>query len=470
MLTRRGFLASSLALAQRPRTALNFVLILVDDFGATDLGCYGSTFYQTPNLDRLAASGMRFTQGYSACTVCSPSRAAIMTGKYPARLHITDWIPGASFPWAKMKPPEWTQYMPLEERTIAEALKPLGYATASIGKWHLTKPDSDPAFFPEKQGFDLNRAGTGRGSPPSYFAPYNIATLQDGPSGEYLTDREQREASEFIRANRSRPFFLYLPHHTVHTPLQAKPEVIGKYKVVADPNAPQNNPTYAAMIEGLDENIGKLMRTLEETGVADRTVVMLTGDNGGWLPSTKTNLGLRAGKGSAYEGGVRVPLLIRWPGVTRPGSVCDVPAIGCDLYATILEMAGARREPGQIVDGVSLAPLLRGQESAFTREALYWHYPHYHQGGAKPYSAIRRGDLKLILFHEDKRTELYDLRGDPEEKKDLATSQPAKAAGLRRQLEAWLAGTDAQMPVPNPGYDPAKADLSAAQAKARGIV
>src|SRR5688572_2343646 len=254
MLTRREVMLSLLA-QQRRRTGLNVVLILVDDLGATDLSCYGSKFYQTPNIDKLAASGMRFTQAYSACTVCSPSRAAIMTGKYPARLHITNWIAGHDYPWAKLKPPDWSKYMRLEERTIAEALKPLGYATASVGKWHLTKPDDDPAYLPDKQGFDLNRAGTGRGAPPSYFSPYKIATLKEGPEGEYLTDREQREASEFIRQNRERPFFLYLPHHTVHTPLQAKQPVIDKYKAIAHPDAPQNNPTYAAMIESLDENI-----------------------------------------------------------------------------------------------------------------------------------------------------------------------------------------------------------------------
>jgi arylsulfatase A-like enzyme len=224
------------------------------------------------------------------------------------------------------------------------------------------------------------------------------------------------------------------------------------------------------MIESLDENVGKLMSTLEETGVAGRTVVMLTGDNGGWLPSTKTNLGLRAGKGSVYEGGVRVPLLIRWPGVTRPDSVCDIPVIGCDLYPTILEMAGARREQGQIVDGASLAPLLRGNTGSWKRDAIYWHYPHYHTGSAKPYSAIRRGSLKLILFHEDKRAELYDLRKDPEENNDLAAAQPGKVADLRRRLEAWLTDTGAQMPVANPDYDPARADLTTAQAKAKGLL
>lgn len=468
MLTRRRFLAaSSLAMAQPSGTPLNFVLILVDDFGATDLSCYGSRFYRTPHIDKLASEGMRFTQAYSACTVCSPSRAAILTGKYPARLHITDWIAGHNYPWAKLKPPAWTQHLPLEERTLAEALKPLGYATASIGKWHLTPPDGNPAFLPDKQGFDVNKAGTFRGQPPSYFSPYRIETLEDGPAGEYLTDREQAEASRFIRQHRDKPFFLYLPHHTVHTPLQAPPSLIEKYKAVADEKAPQHNPTYAAMIESLDDNIGKLMQTLEETGVADHTVVILTGDNGGFLPSTHTNLGMRAGKGSAYEGGVRVPLLIRWPGVIRGGSVSNVPVIGCDFYPTLLEMAGAKPAAGQIVDGQSLVPLLRGR-SGLKRDALFWHYPHYHPGGAKPYSAIRQGHWKLIVFQEDDKVELYNLRSDPEEKRDLAASTPAKANALRSRLNAWLKETGAQPAVPNLAYDAAKAHLTAAQARRQG--
>jgi arylsulfatase A-like enzyme len=445
------------------------VLILVDDYAATDLSCYGSTFYRTPNLDRLAASGMRFTQAYSACTVCSPSRAAILTGKYPARLHLTDWIAGHDYPWAKLKPPDWTQHLPLEERTIAEALKPSGYATASIGKWHLTPPGGDPAFMPEKQGFDVNKGGTFRGSPPSYFSPYRIETLKDGPAGEYLTDREQMEASEFIRRHRDEPFFVYLPHYTVHTPLQAKQPLIDKYKELTDPAAPQHNPTYAAMIESLDQNVGKLMQTLEETGTAGRTVVMVTGDNGGWLPSTNTNLGLRAGKGSAYEGGVRVPLIVRWPGVVRANSTCETPVIGCDLYPTILEMAGVKTAPEQVIDGRSIVPLLRNT-GGWKREAFFWHYPHYHPGGAKPYSAVRQNEWKLIRFYEDNHVELYNLRKDPMEQTDLAGSDSRKANELRSRLEAWLKDTGAQAPVPNSRHDPARAHLTAAQAKAQRIL
>lgn len=455
--------------AQRPQRPLNFVVILVDDYGATDLSCYGSKFYQTPNLDRLAANGMRFTQAYSACTVCSPSRAAIMTGKYPARLHLTDWIAGHDYPWAKLKPPAWAKYLPLEERTIAEALKPLGYATASIGKWHLTPPGAPEGFLPEQQGFDVNKGGAFRGSPPSYFSPYKVEMLKDGPAGEYLTDREQAEASEFIRQHRDQPFFLYLPHYAVHTPLQAKQPLIDKYKALAEEKAPQRNPVYAAMIESLDQSIGKLMQTLEETGVADRTVVMVTGDNGGWLPSTNTNLGMRAGKGSAYEGGVRVPLIVRWPGVVRPDSTSDTPVIGCDLYPTVLDMAGGKPAAGQIIDGRSIVPLLRNT-GAWRRDSLFWHYPHYHPGGAKPHSAVRQGEWKLILFYEDDRAELYNLRNDPEEKTDLAGSNSVMAQKLRRVLDTWLKDTGAQLPIPNSAHDPAKENLNAVQAKAKGLL
>ncbi len=432
-----------------PRQPLNFIVILVDDWGGTDAGCFGSKFYRTPNIDRLAGEGMRFTQAYSACTVCSPSRAALLTGKYPARLHITDWIAGHKRPWAKLAVPDWRMYLPLEEKTIAEALKPSGYATAHIGKWHLTPPGGDASYLPDQQGFDVNLGGTHRGQPPSYFSPYGLETLKDGPKGEYLTDREQAEASAFIRTNKERPFFIYLAHYTVHTPLQAPAEKIAKYLAIADEKAPQHNAVYAAMIESLDDNIGRLMKTLEETGVADRTVVMLTGDNGGLIRSTNTNLGMRAGKGSAYEGGVRVPLIVRWPGVTRAGSVCATPVIGCDVYPTVLEMAGLTSEK---VDGESIVKLLQG--GALKRDDLYWHYPHYHPGGATPYSAVRHRDWKLIEFHEDGRAELYNLRRDPEEKVDLSSRQPRVKRDLLARLAAWRKQVGAQMPTANPNYDP----------------
>jgi len=296
---------TALSAAERPP---NIVIFFIDDLGATDLGSTGSHFYETPNLDRLAAQGVRFTQAYSACTVCSPTRAALLTGKYPARLHITDWITGHKRPFAKLQVPDWTMHLPLEEVTIAELLKPRGYASASIGKWHLGGPE----FFPDKHGFDFTLAGTDRGQPPSYFSPYKIATLPDGPPGEFLTDREAAEACGFIERNKERPFLLYIPHYAVHTPIQGKAEVIAKYQKKAQPDAPQKNAAYAALVESVDDSVGRVLAKLDELKLAERTVVIFTSDNGGLLSITR-NLGLRAGKGSAYEGGVRVPLIVRWP-------------------------------------------------------------------------------------------------------------------------------------------------------------
>ena len=428
---------------------LNFIFVLVDDFGWTDLGVQGSTFYQTPNIDRLAREGMRFTQAYSACTVCSPTRAAALTGKYPARLRITDWIKGHFRPNAKLKVPDWTMHLPLEEITIAEALKRGGYATASIGKWHLGGPE----FYPDKQGFDENIGGCDKGQPPSYFSPYGIPTLADGPKGEFLSDRLTDEALNFIARNKSKPFFIYLPHYAVHTPLAGKPEVIAKYERKADPKNPQHNAKYAALVESVDDSMGRIRQKLEEIGIADNTVIIFTSDNGGLvLNNVTSNLPLRVGKGSAYEGGVRVPLFIKWPGVTQPGSTCDTPVITPDFYPTILKMAGLAIENKRSVDGESLVPLLK-QNGTLRRTAIYWHYPHYHQGGATPYSAIRQGDWKLLEFFEDNRVELYNLREDIGEQDDLAAKVPSRANALRKQLHAWRKQVGAQLPSPNPDYN-----------------
>ncbi|MCX8155432.1 MAG: sulfatase [Verrucomicrobiae bacterium] len=434
----------------------NFIFILVDDLGWTDAGCYGSRFYQTPHLDRLAREGMRFTQAYAACTVCSPTRAAILTGKYPARLHLTDWIAGHARPYARLKPPAWTKYLPAEELTLAEALKPLGYATASIGKWHLGGTNS----YPEKHGFDFNLGGTDRGQPPSYFAPYKIATLPDGPAGEYLTDREAAEACRFIEQNRARPFFLYLPHHAVHTPLQAKREVQEQYLARIQPGSRQTNAAYAAMVQSVDDSVGRILDKLAELKLAERTLIFLTSDNGGLVPVTD-NSPLRAGKGSAYEGGVRVIAIVKWPGVTPPGSVNDTPIISMDFYPTLLEIAGVPLRPGQRMDGESLVPLLRGT-GRLQRTALFWHYPHYHPGGATPYGAIREGDFRLVEFFEDHRLELYDLKNDIGETQNLAAARPELAARLRARLAAWRQEVGAQMPLPNPDYAPDKDRFGAA--------
>lgn len=426
----------------------NLVLILVDDLGWTDVGCMGSPFYETPNIDRLASQGMKFTQAYSACTVCSPTRAAILTGQYPARLHITDWIEGHRRPRAKLKVPDWTMQLPLETVNIARALKAAGYVSASIGKWHLGK---EP-FYPDQQGFDLNVGGTQAGQPPSYFSPYKIAALPDGPAGQYISDRLTDEALKFIDTNQRRPFFLYLPHFAVHTPLMAKPDVMKKYKRKADPNAPQHHAAYAALVESVDDSVGRIMQQLDDLKIADNTLVIFTSDNGGLIGAT-VNLGLRAGKGSSYEGGVRVPLIVKWPGVTKGGSVCETPVISVDYLPTMLEVAGVADGMKQPVDGESLVPLLK-QSGDLKRDAIYWHYPHYHPGGATPYGAVREADFKLIEFYEDDHVELYDLKEDLAERNNLAQAKPEKAAAMRRKLNAWRARVGAQMPTPNADYDP----------------
>lgn len=433
----------------------NVIVILVDDMGQTDLSCYGSRFYETPNVDQLAKDGVRFTNGYSACTVCSPTRAALLTGKYPARLRITDWIAGHERPHAKLKIPDWQKFLPFEEITLAEQFKSAGYATASIGKWHLTPglKEGDDAYYPDKHGFDANIGGYARGQPPRYVSPYGIPTLKDGPAGEFLTDREAGEAVKFIEANQDKPFFIYLPHYAVHQPIAGKPEVVAKFKAKADqtPDLKQKNPTYAALVSSVDDSLGTIRAALKRLKLDERTIIVFTTDNGGLLPTTD-NSPLRAGKGSAYEGGVRVPLIVYWPGVTKAGLVEASPAITVDLYPTLLEMTGVK--PLQsLVDGVSLAPLLKSGAKP-DRDAIFWHYPHYHPGGATPYSAIRSGDLRLVHFYEDGHDELYDLAADIGETKDLAAAQPERAKALRARLDAWLKSVDAQLPKPNPAHDP----------------
>lgn len=459
-MTKITFLWMALAMAVSGITAAekpNIVFVLVDDMGWTDVGCFGSPFYETPNIDRLAKQGMRFTDAYSSCTVCSPSRASIMTGQYPARLHITDWISGHKRPKAKLRVPDWTMQLSPSIPNLASTLKQAGYTTANIGKWHLGPREC----WPDKQGFDVNIGGYDRGQPPSYFSPYKIPTLKDGPEGEFLTDREAAEAVAFMKANKDKPFFLYVPHYAVHTPLAGKPEVIAKYKAKQDRSKPHRNVTYAALVESVDDAMGRILAALDELGLTEKTIVIFTSDNGGHIGCT-SNVPLRVGKGSPYEGGVRVPLIVRWPRVTAPGAVCAEPVIGADFFPTLLAAAGVPVPESHAVDGESLVPLLRG--GTFKREALYWHYPHYHPGGATPYGAIRAGDFRLVEFYEDSRVELYNLKDDIGETRDLATVQPERAAALRQKLHAWRQTVGAQMPTPNPDYD-AAADAAATAAK-----
>jgi arylsulfatase A-like enzyme len=435
----------------------NIILMLIDDMGWTDLGCYGSKYYETPHIDQLAKDGMKFTQAYSACTVCSPTRAAVLTGKSPARLHITDWIAGHDRPHARFKIPEWTKQLPSEEETLAERLKTRGYATASIGKWHLGSPD----LYPQHQGFDTNIGGTDRGSPPSYFSPYSIDTLKDGPKDEFLTDRLTSEAIGFIERNKATPFFIYLPHYAVHTPIMGKPEVVAKYQAKRAAGG-HSNPVYAALVESVDDSVGRLRATLEKEGLWENTIFIFTSDNGGlsgtvsakgWSRGPTDNSPSRLGKGSAYDGGVHIPLIVTWPGKINPGSECDTPVISYDHVPTLLEATATKLKDGQIVDGESLMPLLT-EKGFLKRDAIYWHYPHYHPGSATPYSAIKEGDWKLIEFLETGKVELYNHRRDPGEMQDTSDIDGDIAQRLTEKLHAWKKEVGAQEPTQNEDYDP----------------
>ena len=451
--------------ATEPGCRPNFLFILVDDMGWADLNCYGSTFYETPNVDRIAAGGVRFTSGYAACPVCSPTRASIMTGKYPARIGLTNWLSGRIK--KRLVGAPYIKQMPLEEVTIAEALKEAGYVTGFVGKWHLGgKP-----FYPEKQGFDVNVAGCHAGSPMGgYFAPWNNPKLRAGRKGEYLTDVLTDAGVAFIESNKDRLFFLYQSYHTVHTPIQAKPGYVEKYRAKAAGLLPhrgpeflpegcthtrqvQRHPVYAGMMQSMDENVGRLLDALDRLSLADNTVVVFMSDNGGLATTAAptSNLPLRAGKGWLYEGGIREPFIIRWPGVTRPGSVCHEPVTSTDFYPTMLEMAGLPPKPAQHRDGVSLVPLLK-EATSLDREALYWHYPHYSPQGGCPSSAVRQGDYKLIEFFEDGHVELYNLARDIGEKHDLVEKLPEKTKQLHAMLKTWRRQVGAKLPAPNPDY------------------
>lgn len=463
----------ALAAEKSPSKKLNFVFILIDDMGYTDAGCYGSTFYETPNIDKLAAQGMRFTNAYAASPVCSPTRASIFTGKHPARLNLTDWIPGLQNVRPrphKLIPPDFAQQVPLSELTLAEAFKHAGYSTCFVGKWHLgSKP-----YYPAAQGFDVNIAGNDKGHPPAgYFSPYHLENLEDGPDGEYLTDRLTDQALQFLNDTSDKHFLLFLSHYAVHTPIQAKKNHIDKYNTKAKDLPPppepaylterddiitkqvQDNPVYAAMVQSTDESIGRVTKKLEALGVSDNTAVIFMSDNGGLSTqprkSPTANVPLRAGKGWLYEGGIREPMIIKWPGVVKPRTVCHEPVISNDFYPTMLEMAGLPPRPNQHTDGLSLVPLLK-QSAKLDRNAIYWHYPHYHGSGNTPSAAVRAGDYKLIEFYDEGQVELYNLKNDIGEKNNLAAQMPEKTAQLKKMLRDWQKSLDAQMPKPNPGY------------------
>ncbi|MCA9143143.1 MAG: sulfatase [Planctomycetaceae bacterium] len=458
-------LSSSHAEAKRP----NFVFFLVDDLGYMDIGANNAnTFYETPNVDRLAAEGMRFTNGYAANPVCSPTRYSIMTGKYPTRVDATNFFSGARE--GRFKPAILNNRMPLEEVTIAEALKEHGYATQFAGKWHLGPTEE---FWPENQGFDFNRGGFERGGPyggKKYFSPYGNPRLSDGPDGEHLPDRLATETNNFIEAHKDQPFFAYLAFYSVHTPLIGRPDLVAKYKAKAERlglnglpefapeeqvflNAKerevrilQRHAVYAAMVEAMDQAVGKVLGKLKELGLDDNTVVCFTSDNGGLSTSEgspTSNLPLRGGKGWLYEGGIREAFLIRWPGAAEASSTCDVPVVSTDFYPTMLEMAALPAKPEQHQDGVSLVPLLK-QNGVIKREAIYWHYPHYSNQGGFPGAAVRRGDYKLLERFEDGRVHLYNLKEDIGEQNDLAAMMPERVASMRKDLHTWYKEVDAK--------------------------
>jgi arylsulfatase A len=416
----------------------NVVFILADDLGWADLGCYGSKYHKTPHLDRFATSAMRFTQGYAACPVCSPTRASIMTGRYPARLNLTDWLPGrADRPDQKLLRPVITQHLPKEEITLPQALKAAGYVTGHIGKWHLGGKGS----LPEERGFDSNVGGE--------------KALDPVPAREDLTDRLTAEAEKFIEANRDKPFFLYLAHHAPHIPLKARPELVAKYQ--KGKPGEQGNPIYAAVLESLDEGVGRVLKKLDDLKLTEKTLVIFTSDNGGLCviegPDTPATINspLREGKGYLYEGGIRVPLIMRWPGVTKAGAVSSEVVSSLDFMPTILEACTVKSEVK--FDGISMVPSLRG-EPRLLRPELFWHYPHYSNQGGKPGSAVRAGDYKLIEFLENGRRELFDVRKDPGETHNLIESEPAIAERLAERLHAWRREVGARMMKPNQNFVP----------------
>jgi arylsulfatase A-like enzyme len=463
----------------------NIIFFLLDDLGWRDLTCYGSTFYETPNLDRLATEGMRFTEAYAACPVCSPTRASLMTGKYPARLGVTNYIHYGEGARGKLLDVPFVRQLEHTEYSLARALKAGGYATWHVGKWHLGKEE----WFPQRHGFDVNIGGCQWGHPnKGYFSPWQIPGLPNAPDGTYLTDHLTDEAVRLIREHKQKspetPFFLNFWHYAVHTPIQAPAPLIEKYKAKAaalglDKVPPfeegelfpvehkkdkrvqrrriQSDPVYAAMMENLDTNVGKIMDALRDLGIADDTVVIFTSDNGGLSTaegSPTSNAPLHEGKGWMYEGGTREPLIVRGPGIP-PGTICEMPVTSPDFYPTLLELAELAPLGEQHVDGVSFAPLLHGKGGdAFTERPIFWHFPHYGNQGSSPGASVRRGDWKLIEFFEDNHIELYNLRTDPGEKEDRATAEQSHATELRSHIHEWQKSVTAAFPAPNPAFVP----------------
>ncbi len=461
----------------------NAIVFLVDDLGWTDLGCFGSDFYETPNIDKLATEGVKFTSAYAACTVCSPTRAALLTGQNPARLHVTDFIPGHPFVNTPLTIPDWTKVLEHRHLTIPELLKPSGFQSVHLGKWHLTHRDRsgkggtdnpDPEFYPESQGFDINIGGNEHGAPPSYFWPYGRGKTIDvrkqntifktlpkgGGEGEYLTDRLAREGVRVLdefQKNGS-PFFMYFSFYNVHTPLMGRPDLLAKYeaKLKRNPKVRHNNVKYAAMVESVDEAVGTILTKLKDINADDSTMVIFTSDNGGLRPQATDNHPLRQGKGGIYEGGVRIPTIIKWPEKGAKGAECKEALISMDFLPTIMEALDVSYPDEfdqELLDGVSLTGLIENPDSTMERDAIYWHYPHYHSMGAQPYSAVLARGWKLIERHTDGGIELYNLEGDIHEDNNRAKTEEAITSELLSRLNDWRKSVGAQMPVSNKSYD-----------------
>lgn len=494
----------------------NIIFFLVDDLGWTDVGCYGSSFYETPNIDALAAEGVRFTSAYAACHVCSPTRASILTGRYPASINLTDWLPGRrDFPFQKLLNPKINQHLPYDIQTLPKVLKENDYQTAILGKWHLGEDSASTA----QQGFDLHLPDWNRGWPKNgYYFPYGMKGLEDGNEGEYLTDRMTSEALKYMEENRDKPFFLYLSHFAVHDPIEGRPDLVEKYqKKLANiplPESPpfilegkpgvenpisrtdldkaieqseyggfkvfpnqtvkikqhQDNVQFAGMVESVDESLGRVLDKLDELGIDDQTIVIFYSDNGGmsaanfWDPKrviykeeldkaySTSNLPLRGAKGWMYEGGIRVPLIIKWPGKKLQKAICDVPVTSPDFFPTILDMVGIRNTENY--DGLSLVPLLNG-DTILNRKAIFWHFPHYSNHGMQSAGgAVRSGDFKLIEYYETGKVQLFNLKDDIGEQTDLSEIEVEKTTELKERLHKWRKEIGAQMMQPNPNYDP----------------
>jgi arylsulfatase A-like enzyme len=501
------------------RKKMNVVFFLVDDLGWSDVGINNpNSFYETPNIDRFASENVRFTNAYASCHVCSPSRASIMTGKNPARIELTDWLPGRKdFPFQKLKNAPVIQQLPFEEQTVAETFRANGYRTAMFGKWHLGEDSSSPI----QHGFDERITEWNKGWPLTYYSPFKLKGLE-GPDGEYLTDRLTAEALKYIERNKDHPFFLFLSHFAVHDPIEGRADLVSKYekKLAAIPKNGQlpfiletnpdtswtptrkelndlladkrfdgydllpertvkikqlqDNVQFAAMVESMDQSLGLILAKLKELGLDENTIVVFLSDNGGMsagnyarpnkkIPESRldkefatSNLPLRGAKGWFYEGGIRVPMIVRWPGEEKQGMVSDVPVIHTDLYPSLLEMTGAVLLPQQHQDGVSLVPLLKGKHK-LQRKALYWHFPHYSNHGLQsPGGVIRKGKYKLLEYYENGTVQLFDLHKDPEERRDLSRQKPGKAKKLRKMLATWRVKTGARMMEPNPDYKNSK--------------